>query len=73
MTIEVLDANNAVVATVTTDSQGHFSVALAPGSYTVTVPIKQGQVGMRQVSDVKVSVIAGQIATVKVMLDTGIR
>ena len=46
--VEILGANNAVVATAMTDSKGHFSVALAPGSYTVSVPIQQGQIGMRQ-------------------------
>jgi hypothetical protein len=71
--VEVLGANNAVVATATTDSKGHFSVALAPGTYTVTVPIKQGLIGMRQENDVKANVTAGQVTTVKVMLDTGIR
>jgi hypothetical protein len=71
--VEILGANSAVVATATTDSKGHFSVALAPGTYTVTVPIKQGLIGMRQMSDVKATVTAGQVTTVKVMLDTGIR
>jgi hypothetical protein len=71
--VEILGANNAVVATAMTDSKGHFSVALAPGSYTVSVPIRQGQIGMRQESDVKANVITGQVTTVKIMLDTGIR
>jgi uncharacterized protein YfaS (alpha-2-macroglobulin family) len=71
--VEILGANNAVVATTTTDSKGHFSVALAPGAYTVTVPIKQGLIGMRQMSDVNANVITGQVTTVKIMLDTGIR
>ena len=66
--VEILGTNNAVVATAMTDSKGHFSVALAPGSYTVSVPIQQGQIGMRQVSDVKANVITGQITTVKIML-----
>jgi len=71
--VQILGANNAVVATVTTDSKGHFSLLLAPGTYTVTVPIKQGQVGMRQESDVTANVTIGQVTTVKIMLDTGIR
>jgi hypothetical protein len=71
--VQILGANNAIVATTMTDSKGHFSVAVAPGTYTVILPIKPGQIGMRQISDVKVSVVAGQIATVKIMLDTGIR
>ena len=71
--VEILGANNAVVATAMTDSKGHFSVALAPGAYLVTVPIKQGLIGMRQESIVKANVITGQVTTVKIMLDTGIR
>jgi len=71
--VAILGANNAVVATTMTDRKGHFSVALAPGAYTVTVPIKQGQVGMRQLSGVKANVTAGQVTTIKVELDTGIR
>jgi hypothetical protein len=71
--VQILGANNAVVATTMTDSNGHFSVAVAPGTYTITLPIKPGQVGMRQISDVKASVTAGQVTTVKIMVDTGIR
>jgi len=71
--VVILGSNNAVVATTTTDSKGHFSVALAPGSYTVSVPMQQGQIGMGQESDVKANVITGQVTTVKIMLDTGIR
>jgi Carboxypeptidase regulatory-like domain len=71
--VQILGTTGAVVATVTTDSKGRFSVALAPGTYTVTVPMKQGQIGMRQMSDIKASVVAGQITTVKIELDTGIR
>jgi hypothetical protein len=71
--VDILGTNGVVVTTATTDSKGHFSVALAPGTYTVTVPIKQGQIGMRQMSDVKANVTAGQVTTVKVELDTGIR
>jgi hypothetical protein len=71
--VEILGTTGAVVTTATTDSNGHFSVALAPGTYTVTVPMQQGQIGMRQESDVKANVITGQVTTVKVVLDTGIR
>ena len=71
--VEILGTNGAVVTTATTDSKGHFSVALTPGTYTVTVPIQQGQIGMRQESNITASVIAGQVTTVKIMLDTGIR
>jgi hypothetical protein len=71
--VQIHGENGAVVATVTTDSTGHFSVALTPGTYSVVVPGKPGQVAMRQVKDVKASVTAGQVTTVRVELDTGIR
>jgi carboxypeptidase family protein len=71
--VQILGAHSTAVATATTDSKGHFSVALEPGTYTVTVPIQQGQVGMRQGNDVTAKVTTGQVTTVKVMLDTGIR
>jgi len=71
--VEILGTNNAVVATAMTDSKGHFSVTLAPGTYSVTVPIKQGQIGMRQMNNVTANITAGQVTTVTVELDTGIR
>jgi hypothetical protein len=71
--VQILGTKNTVVATVTTDSKGHFSLLLAPGTYTVTVPIQQGQVGMRQESDVTANVTIGQVTMVRIMLDTGIR
>jgi Carboxypeptidase regulatory-like domain len=71
--VQILGANRAIVATTVTDSKGHFSVALAPGTYAVTALIVSGQVGMRQMSDVTATVTAGQVTTVKIMLDTGIR
>jgi Carboxypeptidase regulatory-like domain len=71
--VRILAANGAVAVTVTTDAKGHFSVALAPGTYTVSVPMKQGLIGMRQMNDVKASIVAGQVTTVKIELDTGIR
>jgi len=71
--VRILAANGAVAVTVTTDAKGHFSVALAPGTYTVSVPMKRGLIGMRQMNDVKASIVAGQVTTVKIELDTAIR
>lgn len=71
--VQILGASGAVVANVTTDSNGHFSVALAPGTYTLIVPKKPGQIGMRQVGDAKANIVAGQVTTIKIELDTGIR
>ena len=62
-----------IAATATTDAQGHFSVHLAPGHYVVRVAIIPGQVGLRQVTPGDVTIVAGQTATITIMLDTGIR
>jgi hypothetical protein len=71
--VQILGPNNAVAATATTDTNGHFSVQLAPGMYRVIVPAKQGQVGLRQLQNVTATITAGQATTVKIELDTGIR
>jgi hypothetical protein len=71
--VQILNPNNAVAATAMTDSNGRFSVLLAPGVYRVIVPIMQGQVGMRQMQNVTATITAGQVTTVKIELDTGIR
>jgi hypothetical protein len=63
----------AVVMTAMTDAQGRFSVALPPGTYVVRVEAVPGQMGLRQVSDGKVTVTEGQTATVTIEVDTGIR
>lgn len=62
-----------VVTTVTTDARGHFSVHLAPGHYVVRVAIIPGQVGLRQVTPGDVTIVAGQITSITIELDTGIR
>ena len=63
----------AVVATVTTDAKGHFTIVLAPGDYVIQVAIVPGAPGMRQDSPGNVTVVAGQTTTVEITLDTGIR
>lgn len=62
-----------VAATVTTDAQGHFTVHLPPGHYVVRVAIIPGQVGLRQVTPGDVIIVAGQITSITIELDTGIR
>lgn len=69
--IETVDGT--LVTTATTDTQGHFSVALAPGTYVVRVKIVAGTIGMRQSNTPKVQIVAGQTVHVRVELDTGIR
>ena len=60
-------------ARTTTDTQGHFSVTLAPGDYDVQVTIVPGAVGMRQQTPGGVHVVAGQTTQITIELDTGIR
>lgn len=69
--IETVDGT--LVTTTTTDAQGHFSVALAPGTYVVRVKIVPGTIGVRQSNTPKVDIVAGQTVHVRVELDTGIR
>jgi hypothetical protein len=62
-----------VVATVTTDGQGHFQVVLAPGTYTVFVMGTAGALGSGREGLVQATVRAGQTTAVTIALDTGIR
>lgn len=70
-TLVVLDSENAVVARVTSGSDGKFSVDVPPGDYVVapetgsdSYPIAQPQ---------SVTVAAGQYVEIQVNYDTGIR
>jgi hypothetical protein len=69
--IKAKDGSEA--ARTTTDTQGHFSVTLAPGDYDVQVAIVPGTVGMRQQTPGNVHVVAGQTTQITIELDTGIR
>ena len=61
-----------VIATTTTDKQGHFAMLLNPGDYTVL--INNLSPGVRKPAQgVPVHIKAGQVFTVKIVLDTGIR
>jgi len=62
-----------VVATVTTDGQGHFQVLLAPGNYTVFVVGTAQALGSGRAATVQATVRAGQTTAVTITLDTGIR
>ena len=71
--VVIVAASGSVAATVTTDAQGHFQLALAPGSYTLAVPGELGTPGGRQIAPAHATVVAGQTAHVTIVLDTGIR
>src|SRR5262249_33275864 len=72
-TVSIENASGKVVASVTTDPQGQFSVALAPGQYVVRVAIVRGQPGLRQLTPGSVTVFAGKTTPITITLDTGIR
>ena len=71
--VSIDTTDGTLVTTTTTDAQGHFSVALAPGTYVVQVKIVAGMVGMRQKNTPQVTILAGQTVNVRIELDTGIR
>lgn len=71
VTIET--TSGTLVTTTTTDAQGHFSVALAPGTYVVVIKIVSGMVGVRQKNTPQVTIVAGQTVNVRIELDTGMR
>lgn len=71
--VRIETTDGTLVKTTTTDGNGHFSVALAPGTYMVRVKIVAGLVGMRQNTQSQVQIVAGQTVNVRIELDTGIR
>jgi len=71
--VTITTSSGSVAATTKTDGQGHFSVALAPGSYNVQVAIVPGQIGIRQTTFGQATITAGQTTHIQIVLDTGIR
>jgi hypothetical protein len=71
--VSVMTPGGALAATTTTDANGRFTVAVAPGSYVVRVEAGPGMLGLNQVTPGNVSVRAGQTTTMHIELDTGIR
>lgn len=70
-TIQILDASNNVVASGTSDAEGHFQIAVAPGHYTV---YGKNASGFQKVSKpVIVTVPSAGFAAVTVTFDSGIR
>ena len=67
MTIEVVQGQT-VVATVTTDDAGTFTVAVAPGNYAV-----RSKTGLPSLRATAVTVGAGTYTDVQLEADTGIR
>jgi hypothetical protein len=64
--------NGGVVATMTTDSAGHFSYTLPPGNYLLSVQhAAPALIGRRQNTSVTIS--DGQTTTVRIIIDNGLR
>lgn len=66
----VVKAGDAAVATFTTDSEGHFQVALPPGHYVVMREGASSRIGRWRF---EADVVAGQMTKVKWTADSGMR
>jgi hypothetical protein len=69
-TVIVLDAARRPVAEVRSAADGHFRVVLAPGAYTLS---PQAQGAFPHAAEQTVTVLEGQITTVQIAFDSGIR
>jgi hypothetical protein len=69
-TITVLDAARNRVAETRSDTDGHFLLLLAPGTY-VLVPQATG--ALSRASEQTVTVAAGHVTAVEIVFDSGIR
>lgn len=67
----VVQSKDRVVAEFTTDDQGHFSVAVAPGHYTVVLKGRRGGIG--RFGPFEVDVAAGKTTKVEWQCDSGMR
>ncbi|MEU7873051.1 hypothetical protein [Dactylosporangium sp. NPDC049140] len=71
--LTVLNATaQAVVATVDTDAQGHFTVAVPAGSYLLR-PVLIGGGPARRPTNLPVTVAAGHYTSITMRLDNGLR
>src|SRR6266540_623298 len=69
--VQVLQGGD-VVASVRSDGDGRFTVALDPGHYEVQAMLQEGGPGM-SAKPVDVNVTSGEFADVNVPVDSGIR
>jgi hypothetical protein len=69
--VQVLRAGD-VVATVRSDGDGRFTVALDPGHYEVQAVVEKGGPGM-SAKPVDVTVTSGEFTDVSIPVDSGIR
>lgn len=69
--VSILTSDGTLVGNLTTDAAGFASASVEPGGYVASVSICPGV--MRLASPADVAVVAGQVATVSLECDTGIR
>jgi len=71
-TLAVLDATGAMVTTIDSATDGHFTVDLPPGSYILR-PVRIGTAPARRPASMPVTVASGRYTSVTVRLDIDIR
>ena len=71
-TFEVLDAQNKIIARFQSDAEGHFSVALKPGVYTI-VPAADAPLFNPRMQHQTVTVQTGKMTEVTLRFDSGMR
>ena len=67
----VVENQTGEVASFTTDRQGHFRTALAPGHYKVS--LKEKRRGIGRYGPFEVDVVDGKMTSVQWQCDSGIR
>jgi hypothetical protein len=70
--IDIANASGKLASSPKTDANGRYSVNLAPGAYTVTMPSLQGALFSHDLP-ATVTIVAGQTQRLDIHLDTGIR
>lgn len=71
VTVQLRDAQGNVVAHATTNTRGHFIVAVPAGSYEVRIDVQHA--AFPRCETVKTTVHANQIAHVTIVCDSGMR
>lgn len=69
--LSVKTAAGTVVASITCDQQGHFSIILPPGSYLVQPESKAGSTAIKGPA-VAANVVSGQTVSIQVIASTGL-
>jgi hypothetical protein len=67
----IVENEKAIVASFTTDDQGHFRISLDPGHYTVSMTDKKSGIGYY--GPFEVDVVASKMTKVEWQCDTGLR